>query len=139
METTWKPMETRWKPMETTWKPMETTWKPIGNQLETTGKSKQAYLPQKEGRWRREVISPPTTPRSHSPHISNTTPKGFEPLRAEPNGFRVYLLSHSDTVSWVLPIWMIYAGLGMPPTTLYGTDLSIILTAGRLCPLPSVY
>ena len=29
----------------------------------------------------------------------NATPKGFEPLRAEPNGFRVHLLSHSDTVS----------------------------------------
>ena len=27
------------------------------------------------------------------------TPKGFEPLRAEPNGFLVHLLSHSDTVS----------------------------------------
>ena len=29
----------------------------------------------------------------------NTTPRGFEPLRAEPNGFLVHLLSHSDTVS----------------------------------------
>ena len=29
----------------------------------------------------------------------NTTPRGFEPLRAEPNGFRVHLLSRSDTVS----------------------------------------
>ena len=28
-----------------------------------------------------------------------STPKGFEPLRAEPNGFLVHLLSHSDTVS----------------------------------------
>ena len=28
-----------------------------------------------------------------------TTPRGFEPLRAEPNGFRVHLLNHSDTVS----------------------------------------
>ena len=28
-----------------------------------------------------------------------TTPRGFEPLRAEPNGFLVHLLSHSDTVS----------------------------------------
>ena len=28
-----------------------------------------------------------------------TTPRGFEPLRAEPNGFRVHLLSRSDTVS----------------------------------------
>ena len=31
---------------------------------------------------------------------SNPTPRGFEPLRAEPNGFRVYHLSHSVTVSW---------------------------------------
>ena len=28
-----------------------------------------------------------------------STPRGFEPLRAEPNGFRVHLLSRSDTVS----------------------------------------
>ena len=28
-----------------------------------------------------------------------TTARGFEPLRAEPNGFRVHLLSRSDTVS----------------------------------------
>lgn len=27
------------------------------------------------------------------------TPRGFEPLRAEPNGFLVHLLNHSDTVS----------------------------------------
>ena len=27
------------------------------------------------------------------------TPRGFEPLRAEPNGFRVHLLNRSDTVS----------------------------------------
>lgn len=32
-----------------------------------------------------------------------TTPKGFEPLRAEPNGFLVHLLSHSDTVSSARP------------------------------------
>ena len=30
-----------------------------------------------------------------------TTPRGCEPLRAEPNGFRVHLLSRSDTVSVV--------------------------------------
>ena len=28
-----------------------------------------------------------------------TTARGFEPLRAEPNGFRVHLLSRSDTLS----------------------------------------
>ncbi len=30
---------------------------------------------------------------------TRSTPRGFEPLRAEPNGFRVHLLSRSDTVS----------------------------------------
>ena len=31
---------------------------------------------------------------------TQATPRGFEPPRAEPNGFRVHLLSRSDTVSW---------------------------------------
>ena len=30
-----------------------------------------------------------------------STPRGFEPLRAEPNGFRVHLLNRSDTVSLI--------------------------------------
>ena len=30
---------------------------------------------------------------------AHTTPRGFEPLRAEPIGFLVQLLNHSDTVS----------------------------------------
>ena len=30
----------------------------------------------------------------------NTTPRGFEPLLAEPNVFRGHLPRHSDTVSW---------------------------------------
>ena len=30
---------------------------------------------------------------------AQATPRGFEPLQAEPNGFRVHLLSRSDTVS----------------------------------------
>ena len=30
---------------------------------------------------------------------AQTTLRGFEPLRAEPNGFLVHLLNHSDTVS----------------------------------------
>ena len=30
---------------------------------------------------------------------AQTTQRGFEPLRAEPNGFLVHLLNHSDTVS----------------------------------------
>ena len=29
------------------------------------------------------------------------TARGFEPLWAEPNGFRVHLLSRSDTLSWL--------------------------------------
>ena len=33
-----------------------------------------------------------------------TTPRGFEPLRAEPNGFRVHPLNRSDTVSWPQPL-----------------------------------
>ena len=35
-----------------------------------------------------------------------TTPKGFEPSRAEPSGFLVHLLNHSDTVSdaWCLAL-----------------------------------
>ena len=31
---------------------------------------------------------------------SQPTARGFEPLRAEPNGFLVHLLNHSDTLSW---------------------------------------
>ena len=31
---------------------------------------------------------------------SKATPRGFEPLRAEPNGFLVHRLNHSATVSW---------------------------------------
>ena len=37
--------------------------------------------------------------RQDTLQMCNATPKGFEPLRAEPNGFLVHLLSHSDTVS----------------------------------------
>ena len=33
--------------------------------------------------------------------LREATPKGFEPLRAEPNGSRVHFLNHSDTVSIV--------------------------------------
>jgi hypothetical protein len=44
-------------------------------------------------------------PAAEPPTTSNTktTPRGFEPLRAEPNGFRVHLLNRSDTVSWPQP------------------------------------
>ena len=31
-------------------------------------------------------------------------PTGFEPVRAEPNGFRVHRLNHSATTAYV-PIW----------------------------------
>ena len=41
-------------------------------------------------------------------HARASTPKGFEPLRAEPNGFLVHLLSHSDTVSSAeVPHWLL--------------------------------
>ena len=35
------------------------------------------------------------------PEGLRSTPRGFEPLRAEPNGFRVHLLNRSDTMSLV--------------------------------------
>ena len=44
---------------------------------------------------------------------SKTTPRGFEPLRAEPNGFLVHLLDRSDTVSppfWARPKPTLCAG-----------------------------
>ena len=44
------------------------------------------------------AYQPPAIFRSCSPP-GQSTPRGFEPLRAEHNGFRVHLLSRSDTVS----------------------------------------
>ena len=38
---------------------------------------------------------------------SKATPKGFEPLWAEPNGFLVHLLSHSDKVSGAECCWIL--------------------------------
>ena len=38
--------------------------------------------------------------KAMSTEQKHATPKEFEPLRAEPNGFLVHLLSHSDTVSY---------------------------------------
>jgi hypothetical protein len=35
----------------------------------------------------------------HRATSDKTTPRGFQPLRAEASGFRVYLLSHSDAAS----------------------------------------
>ena len=32
------------------------------------------------------------------------TARGFQPLRAEPNGFRVHLLNRSDTVSLLIAV-----------------------------------
>ena len=32
--------------------------------------------------------------------LKDTTSTGFEPARAEPNGFQVHLLNHSDTMSY---------------------------------------
>ena len=41
------------------------------------------------------------TPKAEkkNPAKVKPTPKGFEPSRAEPSGFLVHLLNHSDTVS----------------------------------------
>ena len=39
----------------------------------------------------------------NSSTATKTTPRGFEPLRAEPNGFLVHLLDRTDTVS--PPFW----------------------------------
>ena len=57
-----------------------------------------------EGKQSSKVFRPLTHPGRESlchmgrQHAHASTPKGFEPLRAEPNGFLVHLLSHSDTV-----------------------------------------
>ena len=40
---------------------------------------------------------------------TKTTARGFEPLRAEPNGFRVHLLNRSDTVSVTLQMPYTYS------------------------------
>ena len=40
---------------------------------------------------------PSASRRGERPH--KTTARGFKPLRAEPNGFRVHLLNRSDTLS----------------------------------------
>ena len=37
-----------------------------------------------------------------------TTPRGFEPLRAEPIGFLVQLLNHSDTVSAISKVFIMF-------------------------------
>jgi hypothetical protein len=38
-------------------------------------------------------------PAYRATKVKETTPRGFEPLRAKPSGFLVHLLNHSDTVS----------------------------------------
>ena len=43
-------------------------------------------------------------------HAKETTARGFEPLRAEPNGFRVHLLNRSDTLSWSKDVYFIIKG-----------------------------
>lgn len=54
-------------------------------------------LPRRRQRFA-STYPPPAIFHSCSPPLQST-PRGFEPLRAEPNGFRVHLLSRSDTVS----------------------------------------
>ena len=43
--------------------------------------------------------------------VTMSTARGFEPLRAEPNGFRVHLLNRSDTLSCTAVLQRI----GVPP------------------------
>ena len=45
----------------------------------------------------------PDTGSWHS--FSSSTARGFEPLRAEPNGFQVHVLSRSDTLSLACMDW----------------------------------
>ena len=54
------------------------------------------------GRWRFCCgLAPlPKGPLSHV--LQKATARRFEPLRAEPNGFRVHLLNRSDTLSWLV-------------------------------------
>ena len=57
-----------------------------------------------ESRWRNFLLFSKITESVNgesNPLQESTTPRGFEPLRAEPNGFRVHLLNRSDTVSLV--------------------------------------
>ena len=66
------------------------------------------------------------------------TPRGFEPLRAEPNGFRVHLLNHSDTVSLQFPhgwihVHLLNHGFHVSPTLPYCMDtLGIEPRASRM-------
>ena len=46
-------------------------------------------------RWHHCILTPKGV-------LVKSTARGFEPLRAEPNGFRVHLLNRLDTLSWVL-------------------------------------
>ena len=70
-------------------------------------------IPLESYNWRRGARSvPPGRSKFNQTHsyiykntyhtIFKATPRGFEPLRAEPNGFRVHLLNRSDTVSCLL-------------------------------------
>ena len=51
-----------------------------------------------------------------------TTARGFEPLRAEPNGFLVHHLSHSVTLSWT---WMDDLPAGLSATANVATQGSM--------------
>ena len=42
--------------------------------------------------------------------MNKSTPRGFEPLRAEPIGFLVHLLNHSDTMSSASAILIYFNG-----------------------------
>ena len=63
--------------------------------------------------------------RMHGGRSIKTTPKGFEPSRAEPSGFLVHLLNHSDTVSrkassgpnWIIAITELQTNVNLTKIT----------------------
>ena len=74
--------------------------------------------------------------------IINATPRGFEPLRAEPNGFLVHLLSHSDKVSCLLghpgflnqlTATMCYVRAARAAERRFAWPRSSVLAHGRVC------
>ena len=48
---------------------------------------------------------------SYCPRKMQTTSRGFEPLRADPNGFQDHLLSRSDTVSCATRSWRLLSNI----------------------------
>ena len=74
-----------------------------------------------------------TRPRNHCKYVwlRHTTAKGFEPSRAEPNGFRVHLLNHSDTLSYASEKSIWYCLIYMERTGKSCTKESATLCKGQ--------